>query len=146
MCAFFHDAKVQPFFQEKPPRLTYFSYKNTTANLIALLSSALHYLQKASSLSPPPLFHPIFFLLCLVSLGFFVQKEVSTQDSTIKVTFENMIIRSCHQKASERLNFNNTVQAKRSAVVENLRTTSVSERRDIVHMPIADNYFENIMG
>jgi hypothetical protein len=69
LCAFFHDAKVQPFFQEKPPRLTYFSYKNTTANLIALLSSALHYLQKASSLSPPPLFRPIFFRLCTALLG-----------------------------------------------------------------------------
>jgi len=49
-----------------------------------------------------------------------------------------MIIRSCHQKASKRLDFNNTVQAKRSAVAENLRPDSVSERRDIVHMQIAD--------
>jgi len=52
-----------------------------------------------------------------------------------------MIIRSYHQKASERLNFNNAVQAKRCAVVENLTPTGVSERRDIVHMPIANNHF-----
>jgi len=47
-------------------------------------------------------------------------------------------------KASERLNLNNTVQAKRSAVVENLHTASVSERRDIVHTPIADNHQQEI--
>ncbi len=52
-----------------------------------------------------------------------------------------MIIRSYRQKASERLNFNNTVQAKRSAVAENLHTTGVSERRDIVRIPIADSHF-----
>jgi hypothetical protein len=58
LCAFFHDAKVQPFFQEKPPRLTYFSYKNTTANLIALLSSALHYLIAFPSSPLPSHFLP----------------------------------------------------------------------------------------
>ena len=52
-----------------------------------------------------------------------------------------MIIRSYRQKASERPDFNNTVQAKRSAVTENLHTTGVSERRDIVRMPIADSHF-----
>jgi len=50
----------------------------------------------------------------------------------------NMIIRSYRQKASERLNLSNTVQAKRSAVIENLLAASVSERRDIEQMPIAD--------
>jgi len=55
----------------------------------------------------------------------------------------NMIIRSYRQKASERLNFNNTAQAKRSAVVENPHTTCVSERRDIAHMPIADSHILN---
>lgn len=63
-----------------------------------------------------------------------------------------MIIRSYHQKASERLNLNITVQTVLggvatgweqrpklcSAMVENLHTTSVSERRDIGFMPIAD--------
>jgi len=52
-----------------------------------------------------------------------------------------MIIRISHKEASERLNLNNTVQAKRSAVTENLHTTGVSERRDIVRIPIADSHF-----
>ena len=49
-----------------------------------------------------------------------------------------MIIRICHKKASERLNLNNTVQAKRSAVNDNRHLVCVSERRDIVYMPIAE--------
>ena len=49
-----------------------------------------------------------------------------------------MIIRTCHLEASERLNLNNTVQAKRSAVNDNRHLVCVSERRDIVYTPIAE--------
>ena len=49
-----------------------------------------------------------------------------------------MIIRTCRREASERLNLNNTVQAKRSAVNDNRRLVCVSERRDIAYMPIAE--------
>ena len=43
------------------------------------------------------------------------------------------------KEASERLNLNNTVQAKRSAVTDNQHTACVSERRDLSYVPIADN-------
>ena len=43
------------------------------------------------------------------------------------------------KEASERLNLNNTVQAKRSAVTDNQHTARVSERRDLAYVPIADN-------
>ena len=49
-----------------------------------------------------------------------------------------MIIRICRREASERLNLNNTVQAKRSAVNDNRHLVCVSERRDIAYMPIAE--------
>ena len=45
-----------------------------------------------------------------------------------------------HKQASERLNLNNTVQAKRSAVTDKRRSISVSERRDLAYVPIADNH------
>ena len=51
-----------------------------------------------------------------------------------------MIIRTCHYEAPVRLNLNNTVQAKRSAVNDNQHTACVSERRDIVYMSICGNH------
>ena len=44
------------------------------------------------------------------------------------------------KEASERLNLNNTVQAKRSAVTDNQHLACVSERRDLAYLPIADNH------
>ena len=44
------------------------------------------------------------------------------------------------KQASERLNLNNTVQAKRSAVTDNQPIACVSERRDLAYVPIADNH------
>ena len=49
-------------------------------------------------------------------------------------------IRICNKEASERLNLNNTVQAKRSAVTENQHLTCVSKRRDFAYVPNADNH------
>jgi len=49
--------------------------------------------------------------------------------------------RICHKDASERLIFNNTVQAKRSAVIDNQLFACVSERYDLAYVPIADNLF-----
>ena len=45
------------------------------------------------------------------------------------------------KEASERLNLSNTVQAKRSAVTDNQHLVSVSERRDISYVPIADVHY-----
>ena len=44
------------------------------------------------------------------------------------------------KEASERLNLNNTVQAKRSAVTDNQHLACVSERRDLAYVPSADNH------
>ena len=52
-----------------------------------------------------------------------------------------MIILICHKEASERLNLSNTVQAKRSAVTDSQHLVSVSERRDISYVPIADVHY-----
>ncbi len=52
-----------------------------------------------------------------------------------------MIVRICRKEASERLNLNNTVQAKRSAVIDNQHLVCVSERRDIVYLPIANKHY-----
>ena len=51
-----------------------------------------------------------------------------------------MNMRICHKEASERLNLNDTVQAKRSAVTENQHLTCVSGRRDLAYVPNADNH------
>ena len=64
--------------------------------------------------------------------------------SKCKITKKNrhgkkiMIIRTWHYEASERLNLNNTVQAKRSAVNDNRHLVCVSERRNIVYMSIVE--------
>ena len=53
-------------------------------------------------------------------------------------------IRICFIEASERLDINNTVQARRSAVADTQHLACVSERCDLVYMPIADNHlFKN---
>ena len=57
-----------------------------------------------------------------------------------------MIVRICRKVASKRLNLNNTVQAERSAVTDNQRTVSVSERRDIVQMSVVDNSFFKLLS
>ena len=49
-------------------------------------------------------------------------------------------IRICFIEASERLDINNTVQARRSAVADNQHLACVSERCDLAYMPIADNH------
>ena len=49
-----------------------------------------------------------------------------------------MIIHICHKEASERLNLNNTVQAKRSAVTDNQHLVCILERCDLAYVPIAD--------
>ena len=67
-----------------------------------------------------------------------------------------MIIRICHKEASARPSFNNTVKkvqwtfdskaenlAKRSAVSDTRLVACISERCDLVYVPIADNHKVN---
>ena len=51
-----------------------------------------------------------------------------------------MIIRNCHNNASERHNLNNPRQTKCSLGIDNQTDNSVSERRDFIYMPITDNH------
>jgi len=67
-----------------------------------------------------------------------------------------MIIRICHKEASARLGFNSTVKKvqwtfdseaekleQRSAVSDNQLVACISERCDLVYVPIADNHKDN---
>lgn len=51
-----------------------------------------------------------------------------------------MIVCNYHNYASERHNLNNPTQAKRSVGNENQSYNSVSKRRDIINVQVADNH------